>query len=267
MKPRFPVLAGWLLALAACSPYAEFTGTSELFTLESEHVGDEFEIGVYLPRGYDEDQRARPVVYVLDGSVLGEPTAGIAELARLDVVVVGVGYDDGFSPDRRRRDYTPTVDDNYPMSGGAGEFIEFVTDELIPRIEGDYRVDPARRSLVGHSQGGVGAMGFAFAQDPAAPWFRGIAAVSPALWWDRGVMLDREAEYAADHEALPVRLFTSVAEFDPVPIWGYGIELFDRLEDRGYEGLSLRREQYDRVTHDTAWVAACEDALEFLHGR
>ena len=258
---------GALVVLGGCSPFAEFTGKSETFTLASDNVGDDFEIGVYLPRDYEEDERDRPVVYVLDGAVQGEPTAGLAEVGRLDVVVVGIGYDDGFSVERRVRDYTPTVDDNYPMSGGAEEFRQFVVEELFPRIEEDYRVDPSRRSIVGHSQGGNGAIGFALAQDPEAPWFRAIAAVSPALWWDEGVLLDHEEDYASEHEAMPVRLFISVAELDPVPIWGYGIELGDRIEARGYEGLELRREQYDRVSHDMAWVAAYEDALEFLHGR
>lgn len=79
-------------------------------------------------------------------------------------------------------------------------------------------------------------------------------------------MLDIEEEYSQDNAALPVQMFASVAEFDSIPIWGYNEEFFDRVEDRGYDGLDLKRKQYDRANHDDTWIPAYRDALEFLYG-
>lgn len=157
-----------MLGLTACAPTPEFTGQRDVFEFDSQSVGDSFEISVHLPPGYDSSGAGRPVLFQLDGSVHGEQVSGIAESLGLEIVVVGIGYDDGFSPNRRRRDDSPTVDTNYDQSGGADEFLSFVTTELFPRIEGDYQVDVNDRTIMGHSQGGLAAAYFALSQ-PAHP--------------------------------------------------------------------------------------------------
>ena len=260
-------LLGLFVLCSACVSPAEFTGTTERFTMHSDVVVDDFEISVHLPPHYDKRVAGLPWVVQLDGAVQGEPMAGIAESLDIEVVVVGVGYDDGFSPIRRRRDYTPTVDDRFLDSGGFDAFERFVLDDVLPRIEADYRVDPNDRTIAGHSLGGMATLLFAMRQDPDAPVFQRAIAASPALWWDAGTMLDRQTDHAANTQRWPLALFMSIGELEAIPLYGYYQGMKAQLEDADYESLDLATAEYERITHDSAWIPGYEEGLSHVFGR
>ena len=218
---------------------------------------------MYLPATHDGTSRL-PAVYVLDGAIHGEPVAGMAEALSLEVAVIAVGYDDGFSPDRRLRDYSPTIDDSYASSGGADAFYEFLSSELIPRIEAEFPIDDLDRTLLGHSQGGLAALYFAMKPSEEA-LFTKFGAASPALWWDGGVMLDLETDFGATNSSWPIQIYTSVGELEPVPLWGYFHEFTARVHERDYQQLDLTTREHERTSHDAAWITAYPEALEYLH--
>jgi hypothetical protein len=253
------------LLLCACDPV--FTGETSAFLLESKSVGDTFLISVHTPAGYAGSSGRYPVAYVLDGTVHSGPAAAIAEDEGLEVVVVGIGYEDGVSSPRRRRDYTPTRDPDFPTSGGAGAFMRFVRDELVPRIDGDLRTRPGERALLGHSLGGIAALHFAFNQDPAAPLFPTIVSASPSLWWDDGVFFDYEAELATRTSDLDLRLMALAGGLEYALINALLRELIRRLSSRGYAGLELEHRELDDEIHTTAWRPAYREGLRFAFGR
>jgi len=94
-------------------------------------------------------------------------------------IVVGIPNTD------RNRDLLPPTASSQdtarlPGGGGADKFLAFLTDELRPQIEGNYRTWPFS-ILFGHSAGGLFAV-HTFLNSPAA--FSAHIASSPALWWD-----------------------------------------------------------------------------------
>jgi predicted alpha/beta superfamily hydrolase len=109
------------------------------------------------------------------------------------LIVVGVPSLDG---ERRNRDYTPPdmrldSDATGGPKGAADRFLRHLREELIPRIERDYRT--ARpRLLAGWSRGGLFVV-YAGIEAPAL--FDARFAHSPALWreGDRIVAQYREA--------------------------------------------------------------------------
>lgn len=175
-------------------------------TMRSEILGEEREYFVHLPEGYDADNATRyPVLYVLDGTSQSGHTAESASLlARIGVVppiiVVGVPSPGG---ETRNRDYTPPdmrLDTDVATSpmGGADRFLSFLRDELIGRIERDYRT--ARpRMLSGWSRGGL----FVIYSELVAPsLFDARFAHSPALWRE-GDMIVIRLQQALNAGALP----------------------------------------------------------------
>ncbi|MGH8076628.1 MAG: alpha/beta hydrolase, partial [Lysobacter sp.] len=130
--------------------------------LPSKVLGEQRDYLVHLPDSYaDTPQRRYPVIYVLDGSSQDVHTAASAALmARIGVmpeaIVVGIPNIDG---EGRQRDYTPPgmrqdLDVVDSPGGRADAFLAFLSDELIPRVERDYRTKPLRM-LSGNSRGGL----------------------------------------------------------------------------------------------------------------
>jgi predicted alpha/beta superfamily hydrolase len=173
-------------------------------TLRSAILGEDREYLVHLPAGYGTDTSARyPVLYVLDGtSQSGHTAESAALLARIGtippLIVVGVPSVDG---ETRDRDYTPpdmrldTDEATSPM-GEADRFLAFLRDELIGRVEQQYRTTRPRM-LAGWSRGGLFVV---YSQLAAPALFEGRFAHSPALWRE-GDLIATQLREAGDLNA------------------------------------------------------------------
>jgi len=121
-------------------------------------------------------------------------------------VVVGIGYQTSelLDPVARTFDYTPDVDraalstradgSEWPPTGGASAFLDFIEDELKPAIQHDFQVDRRRQVLFGHSFGGLFAL-FALFTRPDS--FSSYIAASPSIWFGDRAILAAEREFAA----------------------------------------------------------------------
>ncbi len=134
-----------------------------------------------------------PVLYLLDGdesfAVTAEAANRFGQYWNLEPgIIVAIGYPAG---SRRMQDYTPAgdPDPNVPAGakvGGADAFLTFLGDELIPAIDADYRIDPARRTLTGYSLGGLFTLHALFHRPDL---FARYAAASPSIWYANKAVL------------------------------------------------------------------------------
>ena len=253
--------------------------SAEVKTLASDAVeGMEYKIVVTLPGGYADSTERYPVVYYLDAWYMA---GGIEETYRWlrafddipPLILVGISFqaDGGQALYLRARDYVPTevspedMSPYYasvtPASGGASEFLKFIKDELIPFVEGGYRVDPTDRGLLGYSHGGLFSSWVLF---NAPELFQRYLIGSPSSDWDDYVVLDDEAAYAERSSSLPARVFLSIGgEEDRT---GFD-RLKKRLESRGYEGLELTTMVFEDETHTSAIPGTYSRAFRILYGR
>jgi hypothetical protein len=172
-----------LLALLA-APFVARAATpiagAERVTLASRVLGEERTLLVSFPDSYARTANRYPVLYLTDGEAqFGHTSATASFLARNgfmpEVIVVGIVNTD------RVRDLAPSRDPQFPTSGGADRFLEFLEKELVPHVEATYRTAPFR-IFAGHSAGG----NFALHALRARPeLFQAVIAVSPWLVWDK----------------------------------------------------------------------------------
>lgn len=152
-----------------------------------------------------------PVLYMLDGNAAFDfLTPGHLALAP-GLVVVGVGYDTDrqFARERRTLDFTapdgpgdglrPDHVHEGRMAGGAAIFHDRLTGPLRAAAEQGLPVDPARRTLWGHSFGGLFTL-YALLARPDG--FARYAAISPSIWWDEALI--RRIAARAAPGALPL---------------------------------------------------------------
>lgn len=242
----------------ATDPVDRVTGHSRVVT--SEILGEDRRIEVHLPRAYEQQHwRRYPVLIALDGDAYAGILAQTAQLYRLrgsapPMIVVGIANTD------RTRDLTPFMAQDDPTSGGGGEFLRFLKEELLPFVDREYRTAPYR-IVFGHSFGGVLGV-FALFCHPEL--FDACLAASPALYYDRGRTLRTVETVLASREPDGPR-FLYAAIGDEL---GYAASL-DFLEERlrGVEGGWLRWEthEYAEETHLTIALRVIPESLRALY--
>jgi len=272
------LFCGSLIAGCISPDHPAVTGETETLTLESELVGDAFEIFVRLPPGYDPDGGIRyPVVFQLDATFprLDEfnTTAGFAseleEQGRIEpTIVVGLGYPDQPGPVAGRlRDYTlPSVNGDVleGASGGAPTFYAFLRDELTPWLEDRYPIaGPDGRALFGHSLGGLFSAYALLQHDPAEPFIRGFVVASPSFFYDSGSIYDHLLAFADRVTDPSLLLSLSAGTLEGPEMMVYFDEFAQRLSDQGYEGLHMEVLRYEE-NHTATVAPSFRDGLKFL---
>lgn len=181
-----------ILMLNSIFSYAQVeTISSEPFSIgetkkvKSIILNEERTLNIYLPNGFDKE-KIYPVIYLLDGSVDEDilHVSGLVHFFNLmyempEFIIVGIGNVD------RKRDFTFPTDiealkKEYPTTGHSAKFIEFITNELQPYIESNYKTN-STKYLIGQSLGGLLACEILLKKPEL---FTHYLITSPSLWWD-----------------------------------------------------------------------------------
>ena len=269
--------------MSACAPLTAETQTqkpqsttfprvtipdSEVRQIKSSATGRSYDIYILLPTDYGQNQIKYPVLYVLDGQwdfkLLDSIYGGLLYDNFIpEMIIVGITYS-GDNPDYnalRAMDYTPVNDMSIPGSGGAPKFLAFFKEELIPFIESNYRADASQRVLMGSSYGGSFTL-YALFSEPGL--FSGYVAASPVVVYGDGFAFTQEAQYAKNHQDLPIRLFLSVGELESLnePVQGFT----QVLKARNYTGLKLDTRIIEGERHAGNKPEAFNRGLRFVFG-
>lgn len=259
---------------------------SEVRTIESNYTGRTYRISIGLPYAYFESQDAIwpfdkplkkwPVVYLTDGNFyFGLVTDMVRSMAwcgrPTDAIIVGIGYEEQTDVQKtwqdlaakRERDFTPVRVKQEESetsewlkrkveTGHAHQFLQFMKEELIPAIDGEFNVDSSRRILVGHSLGGLFAA-FALLAEPGL--FESYLIGSPALGYGEKYVFEQEAKFAQNHSELTAKVYLWVGELEETADNANGISVSDTvrfgaiLESRTYKGLTLAKQIFANENH------------------
>jgi predicted alpha/beta superfamily hydrolase len=237
-------------------------------TIKSTSTGRSYDLYVRKPVDYDKNKQQKyPVLYLLDGQwdfkLLDSVIGGLLyDKVIPDILVVGIAYS-GEHPDYgalRAIDYTPVPGDA-KGSGEGPKFLSFLKAELIPLIEANYRADPARRILGGHSFGGLFTL-YAMFTDPSLFW--GYLAGSPDIVFANNFIVRQEEEFAKTQKDLPVRIFfaTGGGESLVTP----GIAFVRTFAGRNYNGLHWDGRVIEGEDHAGSKPEFYSLGLRFLFG-
>jgi predicted alpha/beta superfamily hydrolase len=262
------------------------------FTLASSNVGDILEVTVAVSPWASETS---PVIYTLDPLTTflttTEVSRGMTVFSMGQIppsVIVGVGYattDVMEIVNKRGRDLTPTEAILPPEiamfagaeHGGAAQFLAALVQEVMPAVAGrGYAMNTSDSALVGHSYAGLFG---AYVLFVAPETFGRYLLSSPSLWWDDGLMLKMETEFAAGHDDLAARVFLSAGEYEDGPAdkqWPPGprpegtltvaptTQLYESLVARNYPNLDVSHAVLSGEDHATAFPAALTRGLRTL---
>lgn len=259
------LIVGFLIALTACggsgstrtggddaaindpdTPQPLLGTTVSPAPMSSAITGVTYPIHIYLPPGYAESDATYPVIYATDGQWDFDRYARIIDKAGKNIVLVAIEQ----GPEGRRG-----VDYLLP---GARDFFLFLTSELLPRVEADYRINTEQRTLAGGSYGGVFVGAAMLLDDVVAPTFNNYFAFDPSFWQHPELTEQLEqSRYHASQELAVNLLLTSAT------IVGndhYVTQMFNYLVQRDYSGLTITRRSYN-VTHEDINAPSFRDAV------
>jgi predicted alpha/beta superfamily hydrolase len=236
---------------------------------------------VYTPSSYNDTTylpRRYPVLYLLDGDAHFHSVSGL-------VHILGSGVNGTFVvpemivvaiPNTNRgRDMTPTKVDRdlqgrpapqLASTGGMPNFLGFIKNELIPKVEQTYRTAPYR-VFVGHSLGGITTINALYTMPET---FNAYVAIDPSLWWDNRLLLkqaqDRFGKPGLAGRALYVAQANTIAPGDTTLNVHFNsiVQFNSILETFNKSGLRYAYKYYPSDSHGSVPMISEYDALRFI---
>lgn len=261
--PLFACLAALTVSCAKTSSYHnDPIPEHQTFTLNSEYVHEERTINVWTPPGYDSTTTSYPVLYMPDGGV-GEDFPHIANslkaLIEADSIppVILVGIENT----KRARDLTGSstvekhIQYNIPMTDGSTPFRKFIVNELVPKIEADYRTTNVR-GIIGESLAGLFVMETFFLEPQEFSFY---IAVDPSLWWNNNALVENAHNHLSKLPTGTTTLwFTNSDATDIAP---YALQLSGILDSLQPSNLHWNYDPKLEEKHHTIFRATKESAL------
>lgn len=241
------VLTLLLIVLLGSCDEEKFDPTfTRTFTIESSSIGATYPIQVALPENYNSSDAKFSTIYVLDGDQDFDLVANTCKIISdrymvSNVLVVSIGYGRD-----RSLDYTPTKTGS--STGGAPEFLAFIENELIPKIEHDFSADTTRESrvILGHSYGGLfGA--YAFAVNNKV--FGNYIMLSPSLWFDNEISMIQEKQNRVENKDIHQLVFMGIGEAENSGRMQAPFEAYHQILRDNYSDISLSKNREGDQSH------------------
>lgn len=235
----------------------------------SKELSENRTLNIYLPEGYNENDSINyPVIYLLDGSA-DEDFIHIAGLVQFfnfpwvnilpKSILVGIANVD------RRRDFTfPTSVEkdkkDFPTTGGSNKFIAFISNELQPFIEKNYRTNSSK-TIIGQSLGGLLATEILFEKPQL---FSKYIIISPSLWWDKESLLKVKPKVLNTDFKQPTSIYIAVGNEGKI-MEGDARNLVTILSRNKSKNLKVYFELFSKENHGNIMHKAVYDAFEKMN--
>jgi len=209
----------------------------EYKNIYSKILNEDRKIIVHLPPGYDKTNIVYPVLYLLDAEWESLFLSAVATSEYLNgfglvpkMITVGV------CNTVRNRDMLPEKKEDRPDSGGAKEFLRFITEELMPYVKERYRTAPYNL-LFGGSNAGLFTV-YALFESP--DMFNAGIAASPMIGHSPDFM-HKLAEDAILQRDLSSRFLYMIYGDDDIPgTTSYVPDFFELIKTKSVDGFSCQ---------------------------
>jgi len=237
--------------------------------IQSTIMDAERELNIWLPPSYTDKEESKtkfPVLYVIDGGLEQDfqHISGLSQLATINgnyqsMIVVGIKTENRFD-ELTSKPKDPRYIEEPPRGGKSAQFMDYISNEVIPLIEKRYRTND-RRAVVGESLAGL-FIAEVFLRRPAI--FTDYICVSPSLWWDDKAIAKESAALLAKHDDQPRKLYLTMADEGGTMQNGLDLMMKSIKENKpaGLEWSYADRRELE--THATIYHGAAHDALRKL---
>ena len=231
------------------------------FKIESKYVAETRIINIWTPLSYESENKSFPVLYMPDGGVKEDFPHIANTLAKLienkdipPIILVGIENTE------RGRDLTGLSevkdDEKYcPLTDGATNFRNFITQELFIEIGEKYRVTN-KKGIIGESLAGLFVME-TFMQKPES--FDFYIAFDPSLWWNGNYLVNNANMFLSKFTDTNVKLWFAGSSVEDISL--YTNELAKVMNSNNSNKLKWKYSDEPSEKHNTIFRATKEKAL------
>ncbi len=248
------------------------------YKIKSKVLNEERTYILELPSSYKTGETKYPILVLLDGEMSYHSHSGILNHMTQgrqipEMIIVAITNVD------RNRDYTPTkyltnlngssAVENHKTTGGSAKFLEFIEQELLPKVEKKYRTN-GFKTLVGISHGGL-LVGSAFLSKETT--FNGFVSMDPSFWWDNQQVV-RQLEKTDLNQIKNKRFYLSTADkfenFDKIPhVFTANINSHEKfnttLKNKGFSPSNIALEYFKEENHWTVALMSLYHGMQFIY--
>jgi len=233
------------------------------YSIKSETLAAEFTYSVTYPYQYHEQSdRKYPLLLVLDGQNYGDVVSAnasfmshagdIPEHVIISLTVTG-----------RLKNYTPTDSQDWFGDGGGPEFLSFINEELMTKLNSDFRLN-GNNVLWGHSAAGLFTM---YALLENSPHFKAFLVNDGSLDWDKQYIYKQLTQYLKNTITKQTFLYLNSSYFNPnVPEEiKYMPPLIKALEDVKHKNLRWAYQSLMNESHSSIPMLGFIDGIRELY--
>lgn len=248
-------------------PKVEIPGL-QLLHLSSAITNKDYDLYIQLPGGYSDSTKSFPVLFLIDAQWDFSLVQAIYGQQYYDgfipeMVIVGITWG-GKNPDYdklRAHDLTPTDIGQPGTYGNAQKFHSFITRELIPYIEGRYRIKQNDKTLMGSSFGGLFTL-YSMFQEPIV--FNRFVLTSPAIQWDNKMIYSLNKSFAEKHKELAAKVFMGIGGYEDV----VGFQSFiGEVNAKKYKNFDLQTKVIEGMGHSGGKADGYSRGLQAVFAR
>jgi uncharacterized protein len=258
------ILVGMLILLiAVCTTALGQDGgpvvIGQRVKIHSNVMNEDRMLWIYNPDTTLSSSARYPVIYLLDGDGHFLHATGVVQFLSQNgrmprMMIVGIANTN------RTRDLTPQpADTSFPGSGGAGTFLRFIKDELIPYIDSHYKTAPFKM-LIGHSFGGIFAVN-ALITHPEI--FNSYIIISPSLWWGKDTLVNQVGTFLRKPSSLRAFVYESVGNEGPGMVTP-ALRVLQSVETNQVQGLEWRIKLMETEDHGSIVHRSIYDGMEYI---
>ncbi|MEM5565163.1 alpha/beta hydrolase-fold protein [Psychroserpens sp. AS72] len=231
------------------------------FNLVSQAVNETRVINVWTPPNYKTSTTAFPVLYMPDGGIKEDFPHIANTLAKLiesksipPFILVGIENTE------RGRDLSGAsevkADEEYcPLTDGAKNFRSFITDELMPEINKNYRTT-SRKGIIGESLAGL----FVTETFLIAPEsFDFYIAMDPSIWWNDHYLEKNASTYLSKFPDKHIKYWFAGSDAHDISLHTKNLE--KTLKQSAPAQLNWTYSDEPNEQHNTIFRATKEKAL------
>jgi predicted alpha/beta superfamily hydrolase len=233
-------------------------------SLYSNILKEQRSIKILLPESYKPGSTEKyEVIYLTDGEWVVNLFPFIYKFAKDEnyvppAIIVAVPNTYLKKANQRDRDFLPVQVAEPAISGGAGNFLSFFKNELIPYIDKTYPAN-GTRSLYGHSYGGLFVL-YALLSEPDV--FNSYYATDPPFRWNHDYLINMASEKVS---TLPPNKLLWLAGIESTYKY-QGIDLLDSvLHRKAPQSLHWNMATYPNEKHNSVRLKAMYDGIKYSY--